>query len=113
MVKIFLNVSRDEQRRRFMDRLELDEKHWKLSTADMKERALWDEYDEVYEDCINNTATEEAPWYVLPADKKWYTRYLVSEILVDILEEMDPQFPPMDPAEAAKLPQIIQELERE
>lgn len=113
MVKIFLNVSRDEQRRRFMDRLELDEKHWKLSTADMKERALWDEYDEVYEDCINETATEEAPWYVLPADKKWYTRYLVSEILVDILEEMDPQFPPLDPAEAAKIPQIIQQLEHE
>lgn len=111
MVKIFLNVSRDEQRRRFLDRLELEEKHWKLSTSDMKERALWAEYDAAYEDCINQTATPECPWYVLPADNKWYTRYLMSEILVDVLEEMDPQFPPMDPAEAAKIPQIMVELE--
>lgn len=113
MVKIFLNVSRDEQRRRFLDRLELDEKHWKLSTSDMKERALWAEYDAAYEDCINRTATPECPWYVLPADNKWYTRYLMSEILVDILEKMDPQFPPMDPAEEAKIPQILVELEME
>ena len=113
MVKIFLNVSRDEQRRRFLDRLELDEKHWKLSTSDMKERALWAEYDAAYEDCINQTATPECPWYVLPADNKWYTRYLMSEILVDILEKMDPQFPPLDPAEEAKIPQIMVELEME
>ena len=111
MVKIFLNVSRDEQRKRFLDRLELEEKHWKLSTSDMKERALWNEYDAAYEDCINQTATPECPWYVLPADNKWDTRYLMSEILVDILEEMDPQFPPLDPAEAAKIPQIMVELE--
>ena len=113
MVKIFLNVSRDEQRRRFLDRLELDEKHWKLSTSDMKERALWAEYDAAYEDCINQTATPECPWYVLPADNKWYTRYLMSEILVDTLEKMDPQFPPLDPAEEAKIPQIMVQLEME
>ena len=113
MVKIFLNVSKDEQRRRFLDRLELDEKHWKLSTSDMKERALWAEYDAAYEDCINQTATPECPWYVLPADNKWYTRYLLSEILVDILEKMDPQFPPLDPAEEAKIPQIMVQLEME
>ena len=113
MVKIFLNVSKDEQRRRFLDRLELDEKHWKLSTSDMKERALWAEYDAAYEDCINQTATPECPWYVLPADNKWYTRYLMSEILVDILEKMDPQFPPLDPAEEAKIPQIMVQLEME
>lgn len=111
MVKIFLNVSRDEQRRRFLDRMELPEKHWKLSTSDMKERALWAEYDAAYEDCINQTATPQCPWYVLPADNKWYTRYLMSQILLDILEEMDPQFPPMDPAEEAKIPQIMMELE--
>jgi len=113
MVKIFLHVSRDEQRRRFLDRLELAEKHWKLSTSDMKERALWAEYDAAYEDCINETATPECPWYVLPADNKWYTRYLMSEILADILEKMDPQFPPLDPAEEAKIPQIMVELEME
>ena len=113
MVKIFLHVSREEQRRRFLDRLELAEKHWKLSTSDMKERALWAEYDAAYEDCINQTATPECPWYVLPADNKWYTRYLMSEILVDTLEKMDPQFPPLDPAEEAKIPQIMVELEME
>ena len=113
MVKVFLNVSREEQRRRFLDRMELDEKHWKLSTSDMKERALWEEYDRAYEDSINRTATPECPWYVLPADNKWYTRYLMSEILVNTLEEMNPQYPPLDSAEAAKLPQIMAELEQE
>ena len=113
MVKVFLNVSREEQRKSFLDRMELDEKHWKLSTSDMKERALWEEYDRDYEDSINQTATPECPWYVLPADNKWYTRYLMSEILVDTLEEMNPQYPPLDSAEAAKLPQVMAELEQE
>ena len=112
MVKIFLNVSRDEQRRRFLDRLELEEKHWKLSTSDMKERALWKEYDAAYEDAVNHTATEESPWYVLPADDKWYTRYLMSEILLDVLTDMAPESPPLDPAEAAKVPAAMAELEK-
>ena len=110
VVKIFLNVSKDEQRR-FIDRMELPEKHWKLSIDDMKERALWKEYDAAYEDAINHTATEEAPWYVLPADDKWYTRYLMSEILLDVLTDMAPEYPPLDPAEAAKVPQALAELE--
>ncbi len=113
MVKVFLNVSKEEQRRRFLDRMELDNKHWKLSTADMKERALWDEYDSAYEDCINATATEESPWYVLPADNKWYTRYLMSEILLDTLKDMAPEFPPLDSDEAAKIPQVMEQLEKE
>ncbi|MDO5145101.1 MAG: polyphosphate kinase 2 family protein [bacterium] len=113
MVKIFLNVSRDTQRERFLDRMELDEKHWKLSTADMKERALWDEYSRAYEDCINATATPESPWYVLPADNKWYTRYLTSQILVDTLESMNPQYPPLSPEEAARIPQVMEALEQE
>lgn len=111
MVKVFLNVSKETQRKRFLERIERDEKHWKLSTADMKERAEWDAYDRAYEDCINATATEHSPWYVLPADTKWYTRYLMSQILVDTLTEMDPQFPPIDPQEAAKIPQVMEQLE--
>ncbi len=111
MVKVFLNVSREEQKQRFMDRMELPEKHWKLSVGDMKERALWDEYEEAFEKCINATGTEHAPWYVLPADNKWYTRYLMSEILLKTLEEMDPRFPPLDAEEAAKIPMAMQELE--
>ena len=113
MVKVYLNVSREEQKQRFMDRMELKEKHWKLSVGDMKERALWDDYDDAFEACINATATKIAPWYVLPADQKWYTRYLMSEILVKTLSEMDPQFPPLDPEEAAKIPAALQEMEQE
>ncbi len=112
MVKVFLNVSKDEQRRRFLDRMELPEKNWKLSINDMKERALWKEYDAAYEDAINHTATEESPWYVLPADDKWYTRLLMSEILLEVLTEMAPEYPPLDPAEAAKVPAAMAELEK-
>ena len=110
---VFLHVSQDEQRRRFLDRLELPEKHWKLSINDMKERALWDAYDVAYEDAINFTAAGEAPWYVLPADKKWYTRYLMSEILLTTLRDMAPDYPPLDPAEAARIPQVMEELQGE
>ena len=111
MVKVFLNVSKEEQRRRFIDRMELPEKHWKLSIGDMKERSLWKEYDAAYEDAINHTATEESPWYVLPADDKWFTRYLMSESLLEVLTDMAPEYPPLDPAEAAKVPQAMAELE--
>ena len=110
MVKLFLNVSKEEQRRRFLERVEREEKHYKLSTNDMIERAAWDDYDAAFEDAINATATPRSPWYVLPADTKWYTRYLTSQLLVDTLEEMDPQFPAIDPAEAARIPQMLEEL---
>ena len=113
MVKLFLHVSKEKQRDRFLDRMEREDKHWKLSTAAMKERALWEEYDAAFEDCINATATEEAPWYVLPADQKWFTRYLTSEVLLHTLQEMAPEFPPLDSAEAAKIPAIVEQLERE
>ena len=113
MVKIFLNVSKEEQKNRFLDRMELPEKHWKLSVGDMKERALWDEYDRAFENCINATGTEHAPWYVLPADNKWFTRCLMSEIIVRTLEEMNPLFPPLDEEEAAKIPMVRQELEND
>ena len=113
MVKLFLHVSKEKQRDRFLDRMEREDKHWKLSTADMKERALWEEYDAAFEDCINATAMEEAPWYVLPADQKWFTRYLTSEVLLHTLQEMAPEFPPLDSAEAAKIPAIVEQLERE
>ncbi len=112
MVKVFLNVGQEEQKQRFIDRMELPEKHWKLSINDMKERALWKAYDEAYEDAVNHTAVPTAPWYVLPADDKWFTRYLMSEILLDVLTRMDPQYPPLDPAEAAKVPQALAELEK-
>ena len=111
MVKVFLHISREEQKQRFLDRMELAEKHWKLSVDDMKERALWAEYDEAFEKCINSTGTEHAPWYVVPADNKWFARYLMSEILVRTLESMHPKYPPLDAGEAAKIPAALQALE--
>lgn len=111
VVKVYLNVSRDEQKRRFLDRLEREDKHWKLSVDDMRERCLWKQYDEAFEDAINATATKESPWYVLPADDKWFTRYLMSEILLDVLMDVNPDYPSLDPAEAAKVPTILAELE--
>ena len=110
MVKVFLNVSREEQKARFTDRMKLPEKHWKLSLNDMQERALWDAYDEAYEDAINATATKESPWYILPADDKWYTRYLMSEILLDVLTQMDPEYPSLSEEDAAKIPEALAEL---
>lgn len=103
IVKIFLNVSKEEQKERFLERIDTQEKNWKFDAGDLKERALWDEYHKVFEDVINATSTKECPWYVLPADQKWYTRYLVSEILLKTLEDIDPQYPTMSEETAAQL----------
>lgn len=110
MVKIFLNVGQEKQCERFLDRMELPEKHYKLSLNDMKERALWDDYNAAYEDAVNATGTPESPWYVVPADTKWYTRYIVSEILLDTLERMAPEYPPLNAADAAQIPAAMEEL---
>ncbi len=93
VVKIFLHVSKDEQKKRFLDRIDDETKNWKFSSADLKERAYFDKYMEAYEEAIQQTATKNAPWYVLPADQKWYTRYLVSQIVVKTLSECNPQYP--------------------
>ena len=103
IVKIFLNVSKKKQKERFLERLDTPEKNWKFSASDLKTRAQWEEYRKAYEKAVNETATEENPWYVLPADQKWYTRYLVSEAIVKTLEEMDPQYPEMPEEEKAKM----------
>jgi PPK2 family polyphosphate:nucleotide phosphotransferase len=91
--KIFLHVSRDEQKRRFLARLEDPEKNWKFSSADIKERACWKHYMEAYEDAIRGTATPDAPWYVVPADNKWFTRIVVGAALIDALASLDLQYP--------------------
>lgn len=103
VVKIFLNVSKDEQKKRFLERIDNPEKNWKFESGDLKERALWDEYHEVFEEMINKTASPEAPWYVIPADQKWYTRYLVSEVIVQALRDINPQYPEMPEEEKQKL----------
>jgi len=113
VVKIFLNVSRKKQKQRFLERIDVPEKNWKFSQSDMAERALWDQYDDAYECAVNATATKENPWYVIPADQKWYSRYLVSEIILDVLQKIDPQYPTLSQEEAEKLPQYKEMLQNE
>ena len=113
VVKIFLHVSKDEQKKRFLERIDTPEKNWKFSTADIKERKLWDDYQKAYEDAIQATATKEAPWYVIPADRKWYTRYLVSELLVKTLEDIDPKYPELTPDAQKDLAECAKQLNEE
>jgi polyphosphate kinase 2 (PPK2 family) len=101
--KFFLNVSKKEQKRRFLDRLEQPEKNWKFSAADIHERKCWDDYQAAYEDMIGNTATEHAPWYVVPADNKWFTRLVVSTVVVDTLESLKLSYPKVDETKRKEL----------
>jgi PPK2 family polyphosphate:nucleotide phosphotransferase len=95
-VKLYLHVSKDEQKQRLQDRLDDPEKHWKFNTGDLKERDLWSEYTRAYQDALQATSTSAAPWYVIPADHKWFRNDLVSQILLETLEDMNPQFPQSD-----------------
>lgn len=113
IVKIFLNVSKEKQKERFLERIDNPAKNWKFSANDLVERGLWDKYHEVYEDVINHTASKECPWYVLPADQKWYTRYLVSEAILDSLKKIDPQYPVMPDNEQARLADCREKLMNE
>jgi PPK2 family polyphosphate:nucleotide phosphotransferase len=112
-VKIFLNVSREEQAKRFLARIEEPEKNWKFSASDYSERQYWDAYQEAFEDAINKTSTEYAPWYVVPADHKWYLRYVVSEIVLATLKDMDPQYPVVTKERLQEFAQYKTELEDE
>jgi PPK2 family polyphosphate:nucleotide phosphotransferase len=98
VVKFFLHVSKKEQRRRFLDRAEEPEKNWKFSASDMAERDYWNEYQDAYEDMIRNTATKNSPWYVVPADNKWFTRVVVGAAIVDTLASLDLAYPKVDKA---------------
>ena len=91
--KFFLHVSKKEQKRRFLERIENPQKNWKFSAADMNERGYWDEYQEAYEDMIRHTATDEAPWYVVPADNKWFTRAIVAAAVIETLASLDLKYP--------------------
>ena len=93
VVKFFFNISKEEQKQRFMKRIDEKDKNWKLSDADTKERKYWDDYMKAYELVINKTSTPHAPWYVIPADKKWFARYFLSEVLVEVLEQINPRYP--------------------
>ncbi|MCB1683864.1 MAG: polyphosphate kinase 2 family protein [Pseudomonadales bacterium] len=101
VVKFFLNVSKEEQKQRFIERLEHPEKHWKFSPADIESRRYWDDYTLLYEEMIRNTSTAWAPWFVIPADKKWFTRLLVASVVVGRLHTLGLSYPEVDDATKA------------
>jgi PPK2 family polyphosphate:nucleotide phosphotransferase len=104
--KFFLHVSKDEQRKRFLERLDKPEKHWKFSPADVGERSHFAAYMAAYEDMIRHTSTEWAPWYVIPADRKWFTRLVVSAAIIDAIQSLDPRFPEADPTVRAEFKRL-------
>ena len=93
VLKFFLNLSRDEQKRRLLERIDRREKHWKSSPADVTERGLWDDYMKAYEAALNHTSTSSAPWYIIPADHKWFTRTVVADLIIDRLESLELTYP--------------------
>lgn len=101
--KFFLHVSKKEQKRRFLERIEDPDKNWKFSASDIAEREHWDEYMAAYEDMIQNTATPEAPWYVVPADNKWFTRIVVAAAIIETLADLDLKYPQVGPAKQKEL----------
>ena len=113
VVKIFLHGSKEEQGKRFLERIEEPEKNWKFSSSDLETRERFEEYTDLYEEVIRETASDHAPWYVLPADQTWYTRYLVSEILVDLLRQCDPRYPELSETERSRLAEAREVLLRE
>jgi PPK2 family polyphosphate:nucleotide phosphotransferase len=110
--KFFLHVSRKEQERRFRERLERPEKNWKFSSADLKEREYWKQYHEAYEDMIRRTSTSSAPWYVVPADHKWFTRVVVAAAIVDGLAELDLEYPTVSKAQSKTIARATRLLGR-
>ncbi|MQA28288.1 MAG: polyphosphate kinase 2 family protein [Luteitalea sp.] len=113
VLKFFLHVSKAEQRRRFLSRLDEPEKNWKFSAADVRERGLWSDYMAAYEDTIRQTATRYAPWFVVPADNKWFTRLVVAEAIADALAGLDLRFPEVDAAKRKELASARATLEAE
>ena len=103
VVKFFLHLSKSEQKKRFLARADAPEKNWKFSSADMAERGFWDKYQNAYEDMIRNTATEEAPWFVVPADNKWFTRVIVSLAVIETLDSLDLAYPEVDEGKLKEL----------
>lgn len=108
--KFFLHVSKKEQKRRFLERLEDSKKNWKFSNADVKERGYWKDYQEAYEEMIQNTASKHAPWYVIPADNKWYSQLIVGSAVITALEELDLAFPDVDKQKKKELEGVREAL---
>jgi PPK2 family polyphosphate:nucleotide phosphotransferase len=112
-LKFFLNVSKDEQKKRFLKRINTPEKNWKFSAADVKERGFWDDYQQAYSDAIEATSTKNAPWFIVPADNKWFTRVAVSEIIIKKMESLDLKYPKISDAHMQSLQEAKKMLEAE
>lgn len=110
VIKIFLNVSKNEQKKRFIERIDDPNKNWKFSAADAKERGYWNDYMKAYEDMIQNTSTEDAPWYVIPADNKSYARIAVASAIIEALDQMDLEYPKVSKEKIAELAEIKKAL---
>jgi polyphosphate kinase 2 (PPK2 family) len=113
ILKFFLHVSRKEQKKRFMDRLDRPDKNWKFSPADVHERKFWGDYMHAFEEAIRATASKRAPWYVVPADNKWFTRLLVSAAIVEAVERLDLTYPTADAAKKKELQTMRAALRQE
>jgi PPK2 family polyphosphate:nucleotide phosphotransferase len=113
IVKLLLNLSRDEQRARFLKRIDLAEKNWKLSPADVQERRYWDDYQRAFSEMLSHTSTEWAPWHVIPADRKWFARVAAGAVIVQALAALDPQFPPVSDEQRQALAEARAQLEAE
>ena len=113
VLKFFLNISKEEQKERFLARIETPEKNWKFSAGDAKERGFWDEYMNAYTDALAHTSTKNAPWYVIPADKKWFTRVAVSEVIIKKMESLDLHYPKISEAHRQSLLEAKRILESE
>lgn len=110
IIKFFLHVSKDEQKRRFLKRIENPAKNWKFSSSDIEERKYWDEYQKVYQEAISATSEKHSPWYIIPADKKWFARLLVSEIIVREMKRLKPEFPKLNDEQLQDLEKSKQSL---
>jgi PPK2 family polyphosphate:nucleotide phosphotransferase len=108
--KFFLHISKEEQKKRFLERLDDSKKNWKFSMDDIKERKFWDDYQEAYEELVQNTATKRAPWYVIPADNKWYARLVVASAIIEALAGLDLAFPDVDKQKKKELDEIREAL---
>jgi PPK2 family polyphosphate:nucleotide phosphotransferase len=113
VVKLFLNLSKEEQRRRFLARIDVPEKNWKFSAGDARERQYWDAYQKAFSGMLSATSTEWAPWYVIPADHKWFARIAAAAVLVDTLMTIDPRYPTLPQEELDELAVVKEELEAE
>jgi len=113
VVKFFLHVSKDEQKKRFMKRIEDPTKNWKFSASDLKEREYWDDYQKAYAEALSETSTNFAPWYIIPSDKKWVGRTLISEIITKTLEKINPEYPKMDEEKLKNLQIYKEQLDKE